>query len=131
MNEEKERRERLKSISKLLTQIHKELMDHEMEVYAYKNPGPLPPSQKLNLLLNDPAFQWLRQLSQLISHIDGFVFQKEPLEQGQFEVVLADIRKSFLAETSGEFQDKYKAISTARPDIIYLHQQLKEYLALH
>ena len=71
-------RVRLKTLRDGLLHFHKTLLElvkgtYERDVAPIKSPG-----QYLTLVLEDPAFQWLRELSAFIVVIDEALAQKEP-----------------------------------------------------
>ena len=71
-------RTRLKTLRDGLLRLHKSLLelqraDYERDVAPITTTG-----QYLNLVLDDPAFQWLRELSAFIVIIDEALAQKTP-----------------------------------------------------
>ena len=71
-------RVRLKTLRDGLLHFHKTLLElvkaaYERDVAAITSTG-----QYLKLVLEDPAFQWLRELSAFIVAIDEALAQKEP-----------------------------------------------------
>jgi hypothetical protein len=71
-------RTRLKTLRDGLLRLHKSLLeiqraDYERDVAPITTTG-----QYLNLVLDDPAFQWLRELSAFIVMIDEGLAQKTP-----------------------------------------------------
>jgi hypothetical protein len=118
-------REQLKTLSQLLTAIHKDLMDFQMAEYSASHGPPQSAGQKLNLLLSDPQFQWLRVLSQMISDIDGVVFSRDPVEAAAIHTAVTGARRLFFANEVRDFADKYQLILEAQPDLLFLHHQLK------
>lgn len=116
-------RQNLKNLSILLTRIHKSLLDHQfIGVQATKRTA-LGPNEKLQMLLNDPEFQWLRPLSQLISKIDGVVFQKEDVTAEQHNQMVSEIHDMF-SDTS-EFYLRYLHTALHLPDVQMLLKNLK------
>jgi hypothetical protein len=63
-------RERLKKLRNGLLRLHKSLLDSERAAYERDVQRIASPAQFLDLLLNDPWFGWLRELSQFIVLID-------------------------------------------------------------
>lgn len=115
-------RQNLKNLSILLTRIHKSLLDHQfMGIQAAKR-TPLGPNDKLQMLLHDPDFQWLRPLSQLISNVDGVVFQKEEVTAEQYNLMVAQIHDMF-SDTS-DFYLRYLHTALHLPDVQTLMKSL-------
>ena len=71
-------RTRLKSLRDGLLRLHKSLLELERAAYE-RDVAPITTTgQYLNLVLDDPAFQWLRELSAFIVIIDEALAQKTP-----------------------------------------------------
>ncbi len=83
---------------------------------------PLGPNDKLQMLLHDPDFQWLRPLSQLISNVDGVVFQKEEVTAEQYNLMVAQIHDMF-SDTS-DFYLRYLHTALHLPDVQTLMKSL-------
>jgi hypothetical protein len=71
-------RTRLKALRDGLLHLHKSLLELERAAYE-RDVAPITTTgQYLNLVLGDPAFQWLRELSAFIVMIDETLAQKAP-----------------------------------------------------
>jgi len=71
-------RTRLKALRDGLLHLHKSLLELERAAYE-RDVAPITSTgQYLNLVLDDPAFQWLRELSAFIVMIDEALAQKAP-----------------------------------------------------
>jgi len=71
-------RTRLKALRDGLLRLHKSLLELERAAYE-RDVAPIAGTgQYLNLVLDDPAFQWLRELSAFIVMIDEALWQKAP-----------------------------------------------------
>jgi hypothetical protein len=71
-------RTRLKSLRDGLLRLHKSLLELERAAYE-RDVAPITTTgQYLNLVLDDPAFQWLRELSAFIVMVDEARAQKAP-----------------------------------------------------
>ena len=71
-------RPRLKELHDGLLRLHKSLLDSERATYERDVARINGTGQYLDLVLNDPWFQWLRQLSEFIVLIDETLARKEP-----------------------------------------------------
>jgi hypothetical protein len=71
-------RERLIKLRNGLLALHKYLLDSERGAYVRDVEPITTTGQFLNLVLNDPWFAWLRELSQLIVLIDETFDLEEP-----------------------------------------------------
>ena len=76
-------RTRLKTLRDGLLRLHKSLLELERAAYE-RDVAPITTTgQYLNLVLDDPAFQWLRELSAFIVMIDEALAQKTPPITGE------------------------------------------------
>ena len=82
------------------------------------------PAQKLNLLLGDPAFAWLRNLSQLMAIADDVYFQKEEITQEQMTRIQSASQDLFIRETKPEFSEPYKASAQRLSPLMLEHAHL-------
>src|SRR5881227_2795146 len=71
-------RERLTSLRNGLLRLHKSLLDSERAAYERDVERIKSTGQYLNLVLNDPWFNWLRDLSQFIVLVDETLDFEEP-----------------------------------------------------
>jgi hypothetical protein len=71
-------RTRLKSLRDGLLHLHKSLLELERAAYERDVAKITSTGQYLNLVLDDPAFLWLRELSAFIVMIDEALAQKTP-----------------------------------------------------
>lgn len=68
----------LTQLHRAVLHLHKALVDSEKRDWE-QNRGPVGgPTQFLNMLLNEPAFAWMRPFSGLIVAIDEYQDSKEP-----------------------------------------------------
>jgi len=71
-------RSRLKTLRDGLLRLHKSLLELQRAAYV-RDVAPITTAgQYLNLVMDDPAFQWLRELSAFIVMIDEALAQKAP-----------------------------------------------------
>jgi hypothetical protein len=71
-------RTHLKALRDGLLRLHKSLLELERAAYE-RDVAPITSTgQYLNLVMDDPAFQWLRELSAFIVMIDEALAQKAP-----------------------------------------------------
>lgn len=118
-------RDPLGAISSALSKIHKTLLDNEIEEIEIKLNVKLSPADQLQILLNDPALNWLRALSQLIAAVDEVYFQKEPIQQVQFETSLKSVEDLFSNENDSLFSKQYRSLLTKVPDLMLKHSLLR------
>ena len=101
--------ELLRKSRNLLLKLHKTLLDHERAIYEGIN-GPLTAGQFLAVLLEDPAFSWLRKFSTLIVEIDEMFAQKDGFNEEAVELHLSALRSLIAMDLEDEsFRSKYQA----------------------
>src|SRR5271168_2571663 len=88
-----ETRELLGNLSSLLLEQHKLLLDRERASYE-KAHGPIAgPGPFLALVLGDPHFAWLKEISSLVVAIDESLSRRSKAEQPQADALLAQARQ--------------------------------------
>jgi hypothetical protein len=119
-----ETRERLTKVRKVLLRLHKTLLDFGREGYERQHGKIANSYDFLNLVMQNPWFAWLRQLSELIVEMDELLAAKEtPAEDTA--VALIQQAKILLtpAETGSEFQKKYFAAMQQSPEVVVAHSE--------
>ena len=122
-------RQQLVSVRTVLLRLHKTLLDFEREAYERAR-GKIGNSYEyLNLVMNDPWFAWLRQLSELIDEMDELLAAKETPNEN---TAVALIRQAGMlltpAESGGEFQKKYSAAMQQSPEVVVAHSEFASVL---
>jgi hypothetical protein len=129
-----ESRELLGNLRDLLLDQHKLLLDRERAIYEKSN-GPIAgPGPFLSLVLSDPAFAWLKQISSLIVEIDEALSRRSKAGQPEADALAAQARETMRPRENGtDFQIRYNnAIQgedgNASPDIVILQCQIEQLL---
>lgn len=125
MNSTSENREKLGQISAAMMKIHKLLLEEEMEAREIAINKVIPPAERLNVLLNDPEFAWLRALSQLMAYVDEIFFQKEPVLERQLKEAEEKVEALFALQNESEFAYRYRSKLSTIPDLMIQHGLLK------
>src|SRR5580704_5210237 len=101
-------RELLTSLSRLLIDQHKLLLDRERAIYE-KTHGPIAgPGPFLTLVLGDPHFAWLKEISSLVVAIDEALSRRSNAEQPQADALIAQAREMMKPREHGpDFQTRY------------------------
>jgi hypothetical protein len=122
-------RETLGALSSLLLAQHKLLLDRERAEYE-KIHGPIAgPGPFLTLVLGDPHFAWLRQMSTLVVEIDESLSRRSTAGQAEAEAILAKSREMMRPrETGGDFQMRYWRAVQESPDIVILQCRIEQLL---
>jgi hypothetical protein len=83
----------------------------------------------LNLVMNDPWFAWLRQLSELIVEMDELLAAKDPANEN---TAIALMRQAEMlltpSEAGSEFQRKYFASMQRSPEVVLAHSEFANVL---
>ena len=122
--------ERLTALRNALLHHHKRLLDAERAVYE-RDVAPISnPGQYLNLVLNDPWFSWLRELSQFIVLIDETLSSREPVAEGEGERLMAQARSLISpSETGNGFGRGYWDAMQRDPEVVLAHRDVLQSMA--
>jgi hypothetical protein len=124
-----ELRVKLNDAHSLLLQIHKALLDHERERYEKQHGRIEAPGELLQKVINDPWFDWLKALSTLITQIDEWTANKDPVDLGKGNVLLHQSRQLLAPKEAGsQFQRAYTRTIQESPEVASLHGQWKRFL---
>jgi hypothetical protein len=118
-------RENVGKISAAMMKIHKLLMENEMEARELATNKVIPPTERLNALLNDPELAWLRVMSQLMAYVDEIYFQKEPVLERQLTEIEEKVNALFSLQNESEFAYRYRSRLSTVPDLMLEHGLLK------
>ena len=119
----------LTNVRIVLLRLHKTLLDFEREGYERER-GKIGNSYAfLQLVMSDPWFAWLRQLSELIVEMDELLAAKEPAPEA---TAVALIRQASIlltpSESGSEFQKKYFAAMQQSPEVVLAHSEFANVL---
>ena len=129
----------LTELRRLLLQLHKALIDWQRAEYEVVH-GRLQTTQLLNVLVNGPAFAWLRTMSGLIVRIDEAL---EPPRRNSAESpmnasasssetgpLVAQARELVAPEAGSPYAQRYFAAMQELPDVVLAHSELVTLLKL-
>lgn len=115
---------RLRETRLALLHLHKTLLDDEREAYERVHDRIENSYEVLRLVMHDPWFAWLHDLSELIVKIDELLDAKEPQSEADAEAVLRQARELTTPdENGGEFQQKYFRALQRSPDAVLAHAE--------
>jgi hypothetical protein len=119
-------RERLTSLRNGLLNLHKYLMDSEKAAYERDVERIRSTGQYLDLVLNDPWFAWLRELSGLIVAIDESLDQREPLlDEADAALLIARSRELISPDESGAgFGRRYYDAMQRDAGVVLAHRDI-------
>ena len=123
--------ERLTELREGLLKHHKLLLDSEKASYEHEVERIASSNQFLNLVLNDPWFAWLRELSQLVVLVDEVQDNKKDAPTAaDVDRLVAQARALITpAENGTGFQKKYDEAMQRDPDVVLAHGRVVKMLA--
>ena len=119
-------RTRLKETRDGLLRLHKTLLDSERAAYE-RDVARIPTSgQFLQLVLNDPWFQWLRELSTLLVAIDEALAAKDPpVADADLEGLMSQARAILVPDEGGSgFARRYFEVLQRDPGAVLAHRDM-------
>jgi hypothetical protein len=124
-----ETREQLTRVRTALLRSHKTLLDFERAGYEREHGAIANSYQFLQLVMSDPWFAWLRQLSELIVEMDELLAAKETPDQTTGAALIQNARILLTpAESGSEFQKKYFAAMQQSPEVVVAHAEFAKVL---
>ena len=119
-------RDRLKALRNGLLRLHKALLESERAAYERDIARITSSGQYLGLVLDDPWFHWLHELSQFIVLIDETLDRKEAPVTGEEADSLVERARTLLvpAEEGSGFARRYFEIMQRDPAIVLAHRDM-------
>ena len=119
-------RTRLKALRDGLLRLHKSLLELQRAAYERDVERITTTGQYLNLVMNDPEFLWLRELSAFIVMIDEALAQKTPpANQQDAERLIAQARALLAPSEDGTgFARAYFDIMQRDADAVLAHRDM-------
>lgn len=124
MKPSQEERDQLNHLSKILARIHKGLFEAKMLEREKREGTVLGPGARLQLLIHDEEFAWLRPLSQLMTAVDDVYFQKEPISIEQMSSLKSEIKDLLIEMKKAEFAVPFSGICKTLPGVVLEHGNL-------
>jgi hypothetical protein len=122
-----EMRQRLIAMRNGLLRLHKRLMDAERAAYERDVAKIVSTGEYLNLVMNDPWFGWLRELSQFIVMVDETLAQKEPVGDEEAGRLIAGARALVVPDENGErFGRSYWQAMQRDPGTVLAHGEMMQ-----
>lgn len=123
----------LTELRTLLLQLHKTLLDWQRAEYELDH-GRMQTTQLLDVMMNDPAFAWLRPMSGLIVRIDEALDVRpragEPRADTESGPLVAAARELIAPEAGSPYAQRYHAALQEVPDAVLAHRDLVTLLKL-
>jgi len=118
-------RDRLKKLRDGLLHLHKSLLDSERAAYERDVQRIGSPGEFLNLLLNDPWFNWLRELSQFIVLVDETLDLEDPPTDTEAGRLITQARELVSpTEDGGVFGRRYWEALQRDPNAVLAHRDM-------
>jgi hypothetical protein len=116
-------RDALREVSKLLLPLHRALIDTAKEDYAFAV-APVKPAQLLQLLSDDPFFEWLKPVTSLIVDIDEMA--RTDFEATDVAAIADRVDRLFGAAAEGPFSAQYIPMLQRSVDVAIGHAALRK-----
>lgn len=123
-------RERLTHLRNGLLKLHKTLLDSERGTYERDVERITSSHQYLRLVLDDPWFGWLRELSQFIVLIDETLDLEEPATPADADRLIVQARELIAPSENGAgFGRKYFEAIQRDPGVVLAHRDMMRVFA--
>ncbi len=117
-----ELRTRIQEIRFALLDLHKLLLDRERGLYERTHEAIGSPGEYLTLVLENPSFAWLRELSGLIVEMDELIATRTKLGDAEALAAIASVRSMLkVTEHGTDYQTRYYLAIQDSPDIVIAH----------
>jgi hypothetical protein len=117
-------KEKLVALRNALLLIHKTLLNMERRDYERDN-GAVNTGELFRLVIDDPQFAWLHNISEFVVRIDETLAGKEPITVDYMRECFVLARKMFTPTESGDaFQKKYFDAIQRDPAVVMDHAEL-------
>lgn len=117
--------DRLNAVRDGLLRLHKCLLDSERAAYERDIERITTTGQYLNLVLSDPWFAWLRDLSQFIVLVDEALAEKEPMTPADATRLVARARELVSPDEDGTgFRRRYFEVMQRDPGVVLAHRDM-------
>ena len=117
-------RQKLVALREALLRLHKSLLDMERRAYE-KEHGKVSAGELFRLVVDDPQFSWLHNISEFVVRIDENLATNEGVTDVDAHVAVSLARKIFAPTESGDgFQKKYFDAIQKDPAVVMEHAQL-------
>ena len=122
---------RLNDVRDALLRLHKVLLEGQRARHEKQHGAVASPHEFLQLAINDPAFDWLHRLSELVVQIDEATEDKQVPITVEKAAALLNEAKVLLtpAEQGGDFAAHYYTAIQDQPEVGVMHGQLRKLLS--
>jgi hypothetical protein len=117
-------RQKLVALREALLRLHKSLLEMERRGYE-KEHGAVTAGELFRLVVDNPQFAWLHNISEFVVRIDESLASEEGVTDTDAHVAIALARKIFAPSQSGDgFQKLYFDAIQKDPAVVMEHAEL-------
>jgi hypothetical protein len=117
-------RQSLVALREALLRLHKTLLEMERREYEKAN-GAVTAGELFRLVVDDPQFAWLHNISEFVVRIDEALASQAGVTETDSHVAISLARKIFAPSESGDgFQKKYFVAIQRDPSVVMEHAEL-------
>jgi hypothetical protein len=117
-------REKLVALRGALLRLHKALLEMERRDYEREH-GVVNVGELFRLVVDDPQFSWLHNISEFVVRLDETLTGKAPVTSADAETAFNLARKMFTPTESGDtFQKQYFHAIQRDPAVVMDHAEL-------
>ena len=117
-------RQKLVALRQALLRLHKSLLEMERRAYEREH-GSVSAGELFRLVVDDPQFSWLHNISEFVVRIDENLASEEGVTDTDSRVAISLARKIFAPTESGDgFQKKYFDAIQKDPAVVMEHAEL-------
>jgi hypothetical protein len=117
-------RQKLVALREALLRIHKSLLEMERRTYEKEN-GTVNAGELFRLVVDNPQFAWLHNISEFVVRIDEALASDEGVTDTDSHVAISLARKIFApSEVGDSFQKKYFDAIQMDPAVVMEHAEL-------
>jgi hypothetical protein len=121
--------QKFRELRTALLHLHKTLLEFEREAYERAHGKISNSYEYLNLVMHNPWFSWLRQLSELIVQMDELLDTRKPATEATATALIEQARILLTPNESGpEFQRKYFSSMQQSPEVVLAHAEFARLL---
>ena len=109
-----------------LLRVHKALLDHERVRYERERGRIGGPGEFLQIVINDPWFAWLHQVSELVVRIDEITMTDAKAVEADAKTMFEQVDKLLVpSETGDTFARRYFEALQRQPAVVLAHGDVK------
>jgi catechol 2,3-dioxygenase len=124
-----ESRARVTTLREKLLALHKALLDDAKAAYEMDRGRIASPGQLLQLVISDPWFAWLHQISELIVRMDDFAAPSAATTEADATALFDQVDRLLMpSETGDAFARKYYEALQRQPAVVLAHGDVRRAL---